>query len=183
MVSIYPQLPLSQNLEMLPTVTGISSRLWWCSFHFFSSLKCLDWQSHVDQSCLDALAMFFNSSLLICWNGIALVSGPCNSMQAFLFTSYKKWGELKIAHELQLQAFLGFRIWCELNRPSSLLGYPNIWRTCRSHRNRRGCHWSCCGWRRSRCLKNLPKKFGSLESSKCISHNSYHFPMFCNSIE
>ena len=81
-----------------------------------------------------------------------------------------RWAK-KIAHELQLQAFLGFRIWCELNRPSSLLGYPNIWRTCRSNRNRRGCcHRSCCGCSRSRCLENLPKKFGSLESSIFAYH-------------
>lgn len=81
-----------------------------------------------------------------------------------------RWAK-KIAHELQLQAFLGFRIWCELNQPSSLPGYPNIWRTCRSNRNRHGCcHWSCCGWRCSRCLENLPKKFGCLESSIFAYH-------------
>lgn len=122
----------------------------------------------------------------ICWNGIAPGFRFLQFYASILVYQFQKWGELKkIAHELQLQAFLGFRIWCELNQPSSLPGYPNIWRTCRSNRNRRGCcHWSCCGWRCSRCLENLPKKFGSLESSIFAYHTiPIMSQWFCNSIE
>lgn len=70
--------------------------------------------------------------------------------------------------------FLGFWILCELNQPSSLPGYPNIWRTCRSNRNRRRCcHWSCCRWRQlRRCLENLPKILG------VWNHRSLHITQF-----